>query len=273
MTSWDLVGLTPYLIAVGAGVLYLVLRQFPPVRRQWGGTMAALWLLAVFALLAEEILADPSPPGFLYIGVTIGLLVTGIGALAAFASQASIDPSGPVHLYYPLFLLALAGAVAIGFARDLFTIFVGGQLLAVPIYALVEYRHGEDPSAIAAAMRYLVQGVAGTVTALLGVALLYLYGGTLSLDALPGALAETNPSVLLLSAVLIVAGYGVKIAIVPLHTWLPDAYAKAARGHRHHGGRHEDGGPHRPLPLPHRPADRVSAFSRHSVRSSSSSPS
>lgn len=230
MTAWDLVGLTPYMIAIGAGVLYVVLRQLPPARRQWGGTMAALWLLAVFAVLADGILVDPSPPGFLFIGVTIGLVVTGIGAFAALSSQASVDPSGPVHLYYPLFLLALAGAIAIGFARDLFTIFVAVELSAIPIYALVAYRHREDPSAIAAAVKYLVQGVAGTVTALLGVALLYLHGGTLSLDALPGALAGTDPSVLLLSAVLILAGYGVKIAIVPLHTWLPDAYAKAPVG-------------------------------------------
>lgn len=230
MTSWDLVGLTPYMIAAGAGVLYVVLRRLPPALRQWGGTMAALWLLAAFAVLAEGIIVDPSPPGFLFIGVTIGLLVTGIGALAAFASQGSIDPQGPVHLYYPLFLLALAGAVAVGFSRDLFTIFVAVELSAVPIYALCAYRHREDPSAIAAAMKYLVQGVAGTVTALFGVALLYFHGRTLSLDALPGALTGVDPSVLLLSAVLILAGYGVKLAIVPLHTWLPDAYAKAPAG-------------------------------------------
>lgn len=230
MSPLDSAAVAPLLIAAGSGALYVVLKVLPPDSRRWGGTLAALWLLAAFCVEAAMVALDPSAPGLSHIGVTMTLLATGIGSLAALASQGSLDPRGPVHLYYPLFLLAIAGTVAIGFSRDLFTIFVAVELSAVPVYALCAYRHREDPTSIASAVQYLVQGVAGTVTALLGVALLYLYGQTLDLDRLPGALAGADPSVVVLAGILILAGYGVKLAVIPFHTWLPDAYAKAPVG-------------------------------------------
>ena len=165
-----------------------------------------------------------------FIGITGGLLVTGIGAVSAWASEASLDPKGPVHLYYPLFLFALAGAMAIGFANDLFTIFVMVELSAIPVYALCAYRHKEDPAALSSAMKYLMQGVVGTLTALFGVAILFIIGHTLDISELPKALAGADPSLVIFAAVLILLGYGVKLAIVPLHTWLPDAYARAPVG-------------------------------------------
>ena len=134
---------------------------------------------------------------------------------------------GPVHLYYPLILFALAGAVAVGFSDDLFTIFIAVELSAIPIYALVAYQYREDRAAIPAAMKYLIQGVTGTITALFGVSLLYFTAGTLRISALPNILARADQTVILIAAVFILLGYGVKLAIGPIHGWLPDAYAKA----------------------------------------------
>ncbi|OGS48152.1 MAG: hypothetical protein A3K68_04420, partial [Euryarchaeota archaeon RBG_16_68_13] len=160
----------------------------------------------------------------------LGLLATGLGALAAFASQGRLDPTGPVHLYYPLFLFAVAGAVAVGFSDDLFTLFVMVEVSALPSYALVAYRWREEPRAVSAAIKYLLQGVTGTVTALFGVGLLYVLGGTLRISELAAALAGTEPSWVALGAGLVLIGYGVKLAVVPMHTWLPDAYVHAPAG-------------------------------------------
>ncbi len=230
MIPGDIAITLPLFIAGGGIVCYFATKLLPQALRSWSGTLTALWLVAAFALLFSIIFPHTPASTISFIGITGGLLITGLGAVAAWVSQGSLDPKGPVQLYYPLFLFALAGAVAIGFATDLFTIFVAVELSAIPVYALVAYRHMEDPKALSAAIKYLLQGVVGTITALLGVSILYLMGHTLRLSELPGALAGANPSLLLFAAILILLGYGVKLAIVPLHTWLPDAYTRAPCG-------------------------------------------
>jgi proton-translocating NADH-quinone oxidoreductase chain N len=230
MTAFGTGTVVPLYIALGGVVLYLVTSRIPARYRQWSGTLAAFWLSAAFLYLLYSAMYLPRPEEAPYLGLTCGLLITGLGGIAAFASQGNLDPDGQVRFYYPLCLFALAGAAAVGFATDLFTIFVMVELSAIPVYALVAYRHREDNRAAAAAMKYLIPGVGGTLTALLGVSLLYLAGQTMDIARLPAALAHTSPVFLLFAAVLILLGYGVKLAVVPLHSWLPDAYALAPTG-------------------------------------------
>jgi F420H2 dehydrogenase subunit N len=226
----DIAAATPLVVAMCGIALYFITKLLPRNLRHWSGMLTALILLGTFFILLSVIARHATLTHVSFIGITGGLLVTGIGAVSAWASEADLDPKGPVHLYYPLFLFALAGAMAIGFATDLFTIFVMVELSAIPVYALCAYRHKEDPTALSSAMKYLLQGVVGTLTALFGVAILYVIGHTLELKELPKALAGADPSLVLFAAILILLGYGVKLAIVPLHTWLPDAYAKAPVG-------------------------------------------
>ena len=207
--------------------IYFITKILPRDLRHWSGILTALLLLGTFIVLLSVIAGQNTFSRISFIGITGGLVVTGIGAVSAWASGAILDPKGPVHLYYPLFLFALAGAMAIGFANDLFTIFVMVELSAIPVYALCAYRHKEDPASLSSATKYLMQGVVGTLTALFGVAILYITGHTLSLSDLPKALVGADPTLVIFAAVLIILGYGVKLAIVPLHTWLPDAYARA----------------------------------------------
>jgi len=235
MIPAEIAALVPLFVACGGVACYLFAKLLSRELRRWTGLFAALWLLYAFGLLlysgGQEIggggpLGSPAMSGF-SLGVVLGLLVTGLGMVAAVASTGRIDPEGPIQLYYPLFLFALAGAAAVGFTRDLFTVFVAVELSSIPSYALVAYRWREDPGSLSAAMKYLFQGVAGTLAALLGVSLLYLAGGTLAISDLPGALAGADPLLIGLAATLLLLGYGVKLGIVPLHTWLPDTYVLA----------------------------------------------
>jgi len=220
----------PLYIATGGIALYFIGRYLPLTLRKWTGLVTALWLLGAFCTFLSMIFQHNETFNVPFIGLTGGLLITGIGAIAAWSSQGSLDENGPLHLYYPLFLFALAGAVAVGFATDLFTIFVMVELSAIPVYALCAYRYREDPLALPASMKYLLQGVVGTISALLGVAILYLAGHTLTLSELPKALTGASPALVLAAAIFLIIGYGVKLGLFPLHTWLPDAYAKAPIG-------------------------------------------
>jgi len=230
VTPLEIAGLMPFFIALCGIGMYFITKLLPSNLRHWSGTLTGFLLLAIFCLLLSVLFQHKSYPSISYIGLTGGLLVTGIGAVAAWASAGNLDPKGPVQFYYPLFLFALAGAMAVGFATDLFTIFVLVELSAVPVYALCAYRYQTEPAALSAAIKYLLQGVMGTLTALLGVALLFIKGHTLSISRLPAALTGADPLIVLFAALLILLGYGVKLGIVPLHTWLPDAYARAPVG-------------------------------------------
>lgn len=230
MIPADIAAATPLVVAMCGIAIYFITKILPRDLRHWSGTLTSLILLGTFFILLSVIVRHATLTHLSFVGITGGLLVTGIGAVSAWVSEGNLDPKGPIHLYYPLLLFALAGAMAIGFANDLFTIFVMVELSAIPVYALCAYRHKEDPAALSSAMKYMLQGVVGTLTALFGVAVLYLIGHTLDITELQRALAGADPSSVIFAFVLILLGYGVKLAIIPLHTWLPDAYARAPVG-------------------------------------------
>jgi len=228
---------SPMILAIGGIACFGFANLAKGKMRAWTGALAAIFFVATFLVFVAVAVRgfDPNaevPFAVLVpsdLGILMGLLVTGLGAVASIYSQGALDPEGPVSYYYPLLLFALAGTVAIGFAVDLFTMFVMVELSAIPSYALVAYNYRKRRTAMAAAIKYLIQGVAGTLTALLGISLLYLATGNLNVNVI--WLVFQGPDILLsLAGILVIVGYGVKIALVPLHTWLPDAYYEAPMG-------------------------------------------
>jgi len=228
---------SPMILAIGGIACFGFANLAKGKMRAWTGTLAAIFFVATFSVFvalavrgfdvnAEIPFAVLAPSD---LGLLMGLLVTGLGAVASIYSQGALDPEGPVGYYYPLLMFALAGTVAIGFAVDLFTMFVMVELSAIPSYALVAYNYRKRRTAMAAAIKYLFQGVAGTLTALLGISILYVSTGNLTVDVI-WRVFNGSDLLLSLAAILVIVGYGVKIALVPLHTWLPDAYYEAPMG-------------------------------------------
>jgi proton-translocating NADH-quinone oxidoreductase chain N len=142
--------------------------------------------------------------------------------------------SGPVmkneageEKYYAILLVLIGVTIALASAADLFNLWIWFEALAVSSYVLVAFYHDRKAS-LEAGVKYLVQGAIGSLLVLLGIALVLAQTGTLNLDQIR---AGPHDSPLLPAAVaLFVIGFGVKAALVPLHTWLPDAHAQAPSG-------------------------------------------
>jgi multicomponent Na+:H+ antiporter subunit D len=133
-----------------------------------------------------------------------------------------------VVLYYTLILILISGLTGIVFAGDIFNIFVFLEVAALSSYALVAVAGGK---ALVAAFRYLILGTLGASFYLLGVVFLYAVSGTLNMADLHQQLTD-NPDLMSSKAVIagstfMFIGLGIKMALFPLHGWLPGAYALA----------------------------------------------
>ncbi|PID85344.1 MAG: hypothetical protein CSB13_08460 [Chloroflexi bacterium] len=130
--------------------------------------------------------------------------------------------------YYAM-LLAITGVmIGLGSTGDLFNLWLWFEAMAITSYLLVAF-YRDQPASLEAGIKYLVQSATGSVFVLLGIALVLAETGTLDVWEI-SAYANAASMLLLTAGALFVIGYGVKVAIVPLHTWLPDAHAQAPSG-------------------------------------------
>lgn len=151
----------------------------------------------------------------------------GLGFAATIYSIAYIEKSNRTPYYYTLILSLISGMVGIVFAGDLLTLFVFWELMSISSYALVSFFR-EKWASVEAGFKFLVMSAAGSATALFGISLLYGLTGTLSFEGISAALGATTSTVwVFVAGIFIFIGFGVKTAVVPLHTWLPDAYSAA----------------------------------------------
>jgi len=128
---------------------------------------------------------------------------------------------------FPVLLLSSLYGVCLLLSADSFlTLFLGLELMSLPVYALVLLAF-RRPESAEAALKYLVLGGTATATLLMGVSLLYGSSGSLALSVFADALSSTNTTAGV-AVVLVVVGFFLKAAIVPFHTWAPDAYEAAA---------------------------------------------
>jgi multicomponent Na+:H+ antiporter subunit D len=158
----------------------------------------------------------------------VALLVSGMAAVTLPWAKTSVDREVPVRqgTFYALFLLALAGLMGITLTGDVFNVFVFLEISSLATYALIA--HGSDRRALLAAFRYLIMGTVGATFLLIGIGFLYVMTGTLNMADLAERLPEVRDTNMVRAALaFIVVGLGLKLAMLPLHLWLPNAYTYA----------------------------------------------
>ncbi|WP_306187314.1 complex I subunit 5 family protein [Streptomyces sp. MK5] len=128
------------------------------------------------------------------------------------------------HLYQALVLALLAGMVGFSLSADLFNIFVWLELMSVAAYALCGYRI-QQPGVVQGAVNFALLNSIGTLTMLLGIALVYGRTGALNLAQIGETLRAQPPGgPVIVGFTLVTAGLLVKAGAVPFHFWLADAY-------------------------------------------------
>jgi multicomponent Na+:H+ antiporter subunit D len=191
-----------------------------------------LALLAAFALPETGILVGRvggwGPP--LSIGLVLdhlsALILLTVNLMASLCSVYAVryvDRFTDRWKFYALFLLMIAGLNGVVITADIFNLFVFLEIASIASYALVAF--GTEAEELEASLKYLVMGGLASCLILLGIALLYGQASTLSLAHLASSL-EMTP-LLFFSLALFTAGFGIKAAVVPFHSWLPDAHPAA----------------------------------------------
>lgn len=222
-------------VALGALVVDLVTLRGEPIetRMRWGAWLVVLGCLAAGAALLLSPQNTPanflngtgmlaiSPLSQLIKGVL--LLLTACTALVSFETRFT----GHAGEYFALLLLATVGMMFLVSTENILLIFVSLELLSLCLYVMTAFNK-QNHQAAEAALKYFLFGGISAAFLLFGLSLAYGLTAELNLSAMAGRLAGPRPDPLLILAVLmIVVGFGFKVAAVPFHLWAPDAYQGA----------------------------------------------
>ena len=210
----------------------------------WAVAMLATWAALVMAwILLQRVLSEgvvsyelggwAAPLGIEYridaANAFVLLIVSAIGSvIMPFARESVRSEFGTtrVYLFYTAYMLCFCGLLGVTITGDAFNLFVFLEISSISSYVLIAT--GKDRRALLAAYQYLVIGTIGATFIVIGIGLLYSATGTLNMVDLATRIAEQPPSRTLGAAFgFLVVGISLKLALFPLHLWLPNAYTYA----------------------------------------------
>ena len=158
------------------------------------------------------------------------LFVSGMAAIVLTYGWKSIDQEIPYskhYLFQATYLLCLTGLLGMCITGDLFNVFVFLEISSLSSYALISL--GKTRRAALASFQYLILGTIGATFLLIGIGLLYQMTGTLNMADIASRVTTTTdgPRTILVAFAFITIGLFIKMAVFPLHSWLPHAYTYA----------------------------------------------
>ncbi len=157
------------------------------------------------------------------------LIVSGIAAVVFPYSWISVQQEVELRqqsLFFTSMVLCLAGLLGITIAGDAFNLFVLLEISSLSTYTMISM--GRDRRALTASFQYLIMGTIGATFIIIGVGILFMLTGSLNMQDLAQRIPELDQSRALHVAFgFLITGIGLKLAMFPLHLWLPNAYAYA----------------------------------------------
>jgi len=232
----DLGIIAPEMILLGGAIVLLFLSVFPS--RQHRGLMAGIavvtLLVAGYALVSQWGFAQEGFGGMVMAdkyAVAFNSIFLLSALLAILLSINQVESRYLVYgEYFALLLTATVGMMLMAAGHNLLIIFLGLETLSISLYILAGLRR-RDGRSVEAAFKYFLLGAFSTGFLLYGIALLYGITGTMDLRAIMQFLSKgsmtAGPLLVVISIILLLVGFGFKIALVPFHMWTPDVYQGA----------------------------------------------
>ena len=229
VTAGDLAAVAPEIVLSLAGILLILLDAFArPTRSSFPYlSLAALALANVVGAVV---------PGTWFAGAVetstltrfVEMIALGGAALAVLGGGAALARDGKnLGEFYALLLWSTAGAMLMTKGTDLLVVFIGLELMSIPLYVLAAW-YRQVPAATEAGMKYFLMGAFSSAILLYGVATIYGRTGTTSLTRLLGHASGPSPfafdPLVTVGTVAILAAVAFKLALVPFHAWAPDVY-------------------------------------------------
>jgi NADH-quinone oxidoreductase subunit N len=234
----DYQGLSPLIATVGGSCVVLLAGLFRGgfVQRVLVPGLALLALGAAIGLSAwnwepgesTTIIEGALAVDTLALGISVLFYTAGILTVLLSLRSGAVAEAGGGE-YYSLLLGSIAGMAILAAAENLVALFIGLELLSIPLYVLcatlVRRRHSLE-----AGLKYLIIGSVGSATLLYGLALVYGATGSTDFDGIAAAIdaevSATDP-LLLTGLALTLAGLAFKSSVAPFHQWTPDVYQGA----------------------------------------------
>lgn len=221
-----------------------IVAALPTGRAPWLVSTAITWVVFAMAcwqlfnistgnVISYELGGWAPPWGIEYridaANALVALIVAGIAAVTlpyALLSAEKEIPRKQLSLFYAAFMLCFTGLLGITQTGDIFNLFVFLEISSLSSYALISL--GRQRQALTAAYQYLIMGTIGATFFLIGVGLLYAMTGSLNMMDLSQRLPELVEHRTIQTAfAFIMVGFALKLALFPLHLWLPNAYTYA----------------------------------------------
>jgi NADH-quinone oxidoreductase subunit N len=158
----------------------------------------------------------------------LSLVFVAAGAACVLLSWRALAPREAGHgEYYALLLTVVLGMIVLAGASNLVTVFIGYELLSIPLYVLCATEMRRERS-LESGLKYLIIGSVGSATLLYGLAFVYGATGATSFSGVADGMESMSGDVLLLTGLaLVVAGLAFKASVAPFHQWTPDVYEGA----------------------------------------------
>jgi NADH-quinone oxidoreductase subunit M len=159
------------------------------------------------------------------ISASLALITTALIIVAALFSVNYMKEKKNLAVYYSLLTLLSIGLVGVFITSNLLLFYFCWELMLVPAYFIIGGWGYRDP--YRAAFKFFIFTHAGAVFVLLGIGAIYMVTGTTDMFVAQSTLLTVSPDIVRWILLSLTAGFAVKMAVVPVHMWLPDAHSEA----------------------------------------------